>query len=333
MNLTTCWMKQFSVIVPVYNEKAWIKDFLYSLYHQTRQPDEIIVVDGNSTDGTLEILEAEEEAGKITLASFPNNIAQARNYAIKQAKHEIILCTDAGCVVDAHRCEEIMKVYEHPASRNSGASTQVVGGKSDYIVKTEFQRFAKHRIASPDPDRHFVSSRNISFHKKIRHEVGGYPEYLTKRWEDTYFNYKIDHGPEHARGKAWHTIHYCPTAIVKWWMGNSIKDFYKMYRNYTQGDAEVFVIHGIMQSDSLKQAVKFLLVGLFLVWIMTTFHSLSLPIALLAILGIWMYKRSMWGFWFDLRFSLAKMRGMIVGMVKWLWKGLLIKTSMDIQKK
>jgi len=314
-------MKQFSVIVPVYNEKAWIKDFLYSLYHQTRQPDEIIVVDGNSTDGTLEILEAEEEAGKITLASFPNNIAQARNYAIKQAKHEIILCTDAGCVVDAHRCEEIMKVYEH-------THEQVVGGKSDYIVKTEFQRFAKHRIASPDSDRHFVSSRNISFHKKIRHEVGGYPEYLTKWWEDTYFNYKIDHGPEHTKWKAWHTIHYCPTAIVKWWMGNSIKDFYKMYRNYTQGDAEVFVIHGVMQSDSLKQAAKFLLAGLFLVWMLLTFERFAFFILILATVGIWMYKRSMGGFWFDLRFSLAKMWGMIVGMVKWLWKGRLIKWTM-----
>jgi len=131
-------------------------------------------VDGNSTDGTLEILEAEEEAGRITLASFACNIAQARNYAIKNAKHEIILCTDAGCVVDAHWCEEIMKIYER-------TNEQVIGGKSDYIIKTEFQRFAKNRIVSPDPERHFVSSRNISFHKKIWEEVGGYPEYLTKR--------------------------------------------------------------------------------------------------------------------------------------------------------
>lgn len=76
-------------------------------------------------------------------------------------------------------------------------------------------------------------------------------------------------------------------------MGNSHKDFYKMYRNYTQGDAEVFMIHGITQSDSLKQAVKFCLAGLVLLWMILTFESLSLPIIILAFIGIGMYKRSM----------------------------------------
>jgi len=121
-------------------------------------------VDGNSTDGTLEILEAEEEAGKIRLYSFPCNIAQARNHAIKHAKHEIILCTDAGCIVDEHRCEALMKAHEQ-------TNHHVAGGKSDYIIRTEFQKIVKHRIVSPDPNFHFTSSRNISFTKKIREEV------------------------------------------------------------------------------------------------------------------------------------------------------------------
>ncbi|MBU1626845.1 glycosyltransferase family 2 protein [bacterium] len=41
---------QCSVIIPVYNEIDGIKEFLDSLYAQTRKPDEIIVVDGKSTD-------------------------------------------------------------------------------------------------------------------------------------------------------------------------------------------------------------------------------------------------------------------------------------------
>ena len=320
-------MKQFTVIVPVYNEKSWIMDFLHSLYHQTRKPDEIIVVDGNSTDGTLEILEGEEASGKIKLHSFSCNIAQARNFAIKHAQHEIILWTDAGCEVDPHRCEELMKIYEHTNPAKDGAGDLVVGGKSDYIVTSEFQRFAKHRLVAPHTEtpgwaglKHFTSSRNVSFYKKIWGEVGGYPEYLTKRWEDTYFNRKVE--------KAGHKIHYCPTAIVKWWMWNSYKDFYKMYRNYTQGDAEIFMIHHIMQNDSLKQAMKFLLAGLFLLWVMLMFRGLSVPLIILAaLIGIGLYKRSPWWFWFDLRFSLVKMAWMIVWMGKGIWKGAMIKST------
>ena len=59
-----------------------------------------------------------------------------------------------------------------------------------------------------------------------------------------------------------------------------------MYRNYTQGDAEVFVIHGVMQSDSLKQAAKFLLAGLFLVWMLLTFERFAFFILILATVGI-----------------------------------------------
>ncbi|NCC71347.1 glycosyltransferase [bacterium] len=38
-----------------------MKDFLTSIYNQSRKPDEIILVDGKSNDGTLEYLKNEEK--------------------------------------------------------------------------------------------------------------------------------------------------------------------------------------------------------------------------------------------------------------------------------
>lgn len=46
-----------SVIVPTYNGARYIGDALRSLYAQTLLPDEIVVVDDCSTDGTLRVIE------------------------------------------------------------------------------------------------------------------------------------------------------------------------------------------------------------------------------------------------------------------------------------
>ena len=178
-----------------------------------------------------------------------SNIAEARNVAIAKASHDIILCTDAGCKVDSHRCESLMHIYET-------TDEVVVGGKSELLGNNSFQKKAKHRFVSPDPNFHFVSSRNISFYKNVRKEVGGYPEYLTKRGEDTYFNYKIE--------QAEYKIFFCPQAIVQRNMGKTYYEFYKMYRNYTQGDAEVYMIHKVLQSGTCKQGILSTLIFLML---------------------------------------------------------------------
>lgn len=306
-----------SVIIPVFNEKEGIKDFLQSIYEQTRHPNEIIVIDGGSTDGTYEYLQTQDKQGKLKAYRHPSNIAQARNFAIQKTKHEIILCTDAWCKVDKHRCEEIMHIYE---------TTQelVVGGKSELLGENAFQKKAKLRFISADPNFHFISSRNISFHKRIREEVEWYPEYLTKRWEDTYFNYKIE--------QAGYKIFYCPTAIVSRHMGKDYKAFYTMYRNYTQGDAEVYMIHHIIQSGSYKQAILGTLVGGILLSCILYFPRYSGEIVLVSLVGIGLYKRSPGGFWFDLKFSIGKLLGTIIGFRKGIYTGYTIKKTIKKAK-
>jgi glycosyltransferase involved in cell wall biosynthesis len=48
-------MLKLSLIIPVYNEEHHIKACLDAVAAQTRMPDEVIVVDNNCTDGTVEI--------------------------------------------------------------------------------------------------------------------------------------------------------------------------------------------------------------------------------------------------------------------------------------
>jgi len=43
------------IIIPAHNEAAFINDCLYAFVHQTQPPEELIVVDDNSTDATFEL--------------------------------------------------------------------------------------------------------------------------------------------------------------------------------------------------------------------------------------------------------------------------------------
>ena len=54
-------MSAVSVIATVLNEAEDIDGLVSSLIHQTLEPAEIIIVDGGSTDGTWERLQADAE--------------------------------------------------------------------------------------------------------------------------------------------------------------------------------------------------------------------------------------------------------------------------------
>ncbi|MFN0316546.1 MAG: glycosyltransferase [Burkholderiales bacterium] len=180
---------RISLIATVRNERATISSFVDSLLSQNRAPDEIVIVDGASTDGTLECLEDYARKGRIRVISRACNIAQGRNIGIRAATGELIAVTDAGCRVDPDWLRYIELCFE------SGQSPDVVAGNFRFDMTTSFERAVALATFSPtretsDTAIYFPSSRSVAFRKMAWEAARGYPEWLYAA-EDTLFNVRL----------------------------------------------------------------------------------------------------------------------------------------------
>ena len=79
-------MPIISVIIPTYNREKYIQKALDSVFLQSFQDFEIIVVDDGSTDGTKNLLEPLIKGGKVKYLYQQNlRVSKARNNGIKNS--------------------------------------------------------------------------------------------------------------------------------------------------------------------------------------------------------------------------------------------------------
>src|SRR5574341_1579453 len=95
-------MEKVSVIMTVKNEGLSIEGLLQSLFNQTKSPDEVVVVDGGSSDGTADKIGLFMGKGiPLTLIRTRDaSRGEGRNAAIRAAKYHVIAMTDGGCRMD-----------------------------------------------------------------------------------------------------------------------------------------------------------------------------------------------------------------------------------------
>ena len=234
-----------SLICTLKNEESNVANFLETLMDQSRPPDEIIIVDGGSTDGTVDIIQSYIEKGfPIKLLQEPGvNIARGRNIAIQHAQHPVIASTDAGCRVDKNWLNEIVKPFE------ASEKVDVVAGWFEADPQTLFERMVAvasyARLDEIDPDEFLPSSRSIAFTKAAWEKVNGYPEWLTLTAEDTLFDLNLK--------KAGCTFVFAPEAVIYWRPRETLKKLMKQYYMYARGDREA----GIYGYKYVKKMVKY----------------------------------------------------------------------------
>lgn len=87
----------FSIVIPTYNREGFILNTLDSVFAQTYQHYEIIIVDNCSTDDTVKILQPLADAGRIRLIRHEKNYerARSRNTGMENATGDFLTFLDS----------------------------------------------------------------------------------------------------------------------------------------------------------------------------------------------------------------------------------------------
>lgn len=217
-----------TLIATVRNEQQTIAALLESIAAQTRLPDEVIICDGGSTDGTLTILRGFADRLPLRVVERPGaNISAGRNAAIGAATHDLIAATDAGVRLEPEWLARMIQPLEHDPD------VQVVSGFFHSDPSTPFE-VALGATTLPeqreiDPARFMPSSRSVAYRRTAFQAAGGYPD-----WLDFCEDLILDFNLSAKFGR----FAFVPDAIAHFRPRRSLGDFLRQYYQYARGDGK-----------------------------------------------------------------------------------------------
>lgn len=111
--------KILSIITVVYNCELYIEECITSVISQLNDNVEYIIIDGGSSDGTLEIIETYEDEIDILISERDNGIGNAFNKGLKCAVGEFSLFVNADDFLEPDAINNFFSVYDKMTDPNS----------------------------------------------------------------------------------------------------------------------------------------------------------------------------------------------------------------------
>lgn len=165
-----------SVVLPVYNGKAYLKEAIDSVLNQSFGNFELIIIDDGSTDDSADLIRAYDDPRIRFYRQENKGLAATLNRGIALAKGEFIARQDQDDICLPARFEKQMDWFDkHPEAGMVGTAAEI------WVGRTKTDRVLQH----PTEDawirfgllfhNHFVHS-SVMIRKTALDDVGGYSE-------------------------------------------------------------------------------------------------------------------------------------------------------------
>ena len=236
-----------SMVIPVRDEEASIRELLDSLLAQTHPLDEILITDGGSVDATPQIVEEYIRAGAPLrlIRSGPAMPGRGRNLGAEQASHEWLAFTDAGNRLNPDWLERMI------AKAESDAAIDVVYGGWHPVTTTFFKECAAISYVPP-PRLHqgvFIRPRAIAsslMRRDAWRGVNGFPEDLRSA-EDLLFMERLDH--------AGYVTALAPEASASWDLRPTLWTTFKRFLLYSRNNVRAGLFRQWQQRILMRYAM------------------------------------------------------------------------------
>ena len=135
---------EVTIIIPVYNRASVVPATLQSVVEQTHRPLQVVLVDNDSTDDTLRVLETfkKEHPGEgfeVVITSESHHTAgAARNRGFEHATGEWVMFFDSDDLMEKDLVESYVKVIEK--AKKKGRQLDLISAKSTLVFPDGGQR-------------------------------------------------------------------------------------------------------------------------------------------------------------------------------------------------
>lgn len=238
-------MLKITIVIPAFNEGKNIIECVRSLKAQDFPENdfEIIVVDNNSTDNTLELIKTLNITYTVEYKKGP---AAAKNAGIKMATGNIIAFVDGDCVADRNWLKEIVTGFKDV---NTGCvAGEIMAMEHENMAPLEKFLIKKGHLSQnqhvEDPFLPFAATANAAYRKEVFNQIGLFDEELFVG-EDADLSWRMQLFTRYK-------LTYIPDAIIFHPYESSPKGLFRQKRRHAYGSVMLYKKYKKYQRGEVK---------------------------------------------------------------------------------
>ena len=169
-------MAFFSIIIPLYNKEKFIENTIQSVFNQTFQDFEIIIINDGSTDRSEEIVMQLKDSRIKYFSRENGGVSTARNFGIKNAKSDYVTFIDA----DDYWFPEFLstffeKIKSFPQQKVFAGAIEIETLKKTFPAQYSIKKSGEFEIVNyfkASLKETVICTSCAVFHKSIFDEIG-----------------------------------------------------------------------------------------------------------------------------------------------------------------